>query len=96
MKYRYFVFLLPLGCEVVEKDPEGLATYSCAHQVTGTTEGGNQEVLLEGTSEIDCVFSQEKTSLMEDTCSLDQSNYVDEYEDVQCTWSCSVITECSE
>ena len=96
MKYRYLVLLLAPACEIVEKDPEGLATYSCSHQVTGTTDNGTQEVLLEGNSEIDCVLSQEKTDLMEDTCSLDQSNYVGEYEDVQCTWSCSVITECSE
>ena len=96
MKYRTLILLLLPGCELVEKYPEGLATYSCTHQVTGTGEGGEQEILLEGSSEIDCAFYQEASDLMADTCSLDESNYVDDYEDVQCTWGCSVITECSE
>ena len=95
MNYRYLLLLLATACELAEKDPEGLAIYSCSHQVTGTDADGVDQVLLESSSEIDCVLSQEKNAFMEDTCSLDQSNYINEYSDVDCTWSCYVVSECN-
>ena len=96
MNIRYLFPLIFLACELTEKDPDGPATYSCSRQVTGMDDDGVVETLLESSSEIDCVLSQEKNDLMEEACSLDQENYVNEYSGVDCSWNCFVVSTCAE
>ena len=94
MNFRYIIPLFFFACETPEKDPDGLASYSCDLEVTGTDSEGNFQTLLESSSELDCVLSQEKEDLMDEACALDQENYIGEYSGVNCDWSCSVISEC--
>lgn len=95
---RFFpLYILALSsCELAtEKDPEGPADYDCTLTITGSDEIAENQVLLESSTELSCVSSQEKMEYMEESCDLDVSNY-DDYEDVICDWSCSVITTCDE
>jgi hypothetical protein len=90
------LFITLLSCELsAEKDPEGPADYDCELTITGSDDIATDQVLLESSTELSCVFSDEKSEYMEESCSLDMSNYTD-YDDVNCDWTCSVITTCDE
>ena len=84
------------ACELsAEKDPEGLADYDCILTITGSDDIADNQILLESTSELSCILSNDKNEFMEESCALDISNY-DDYDNVSCDWSCSVITTCDE
>ena len=90
------IFPLLISCELSsEKDPEGPADYDCTLTITGSDDVEENQLLMESTSELSCVSSSEKFSLMEESCSLNISNY-DEYSNVQCDWNCTVLQLCSE
>lgn len=91
------VFAIALtACELsTEKDPEGPADYDCTLTITGSDDLADNQTLLESTSELTCVTSDEKNEFMEESCALDISNY-DDYENVNCDWSCSVLSTCEE
>ena len=96
MRVSCFLFLLLSACELsAEKDPEGPADYDCTLTITGSDDIAENQVLLESMSELSCVTSEEKNEFMEESCALDISNY-DDYNNVACDWSCSVITTCEE
>ena len=96
MRIPSFAILFLSACELVtEKDPEGPADYDCTLTITGSDDIADNQVLLESTSELSCVLSEEKNDFMEESCALDISNY-DDYDLVSCDWTCSVITTCEE
>ena len=96
MRIPFLTFLFLSACELsTEKDPEGPADYDCTLTITGSDDIADYQVLLESTSELSCVTSEEKNVFMEESCALDISNY-DDYNNVTCDWNCSVITTCEE
>ena len=95
-RFSLYVCIPLFACEPsTEKDPEGPADYNCTLTITGTDDAGINQTLIESTSELSCVSSAEKTEFMDESCSLDMSNY-SEYSDVNCDWSCSVLGTCAE
>lgn len=96
MRNLSLIILFCTACELsTEKDPEGPADYDCTLTITGSDDIAQDQVLLESTSELSCVLSDEKNEFMEESCALDISNY-DDYDFVSCDWTCSVITTCEE
>ena len=96
MRIPFLTLFVLSACELsTEKDPEGPADYDCTLTITGSDDIADNQLLLESTSELSCVTSEEKNEFMEESCALDISNY-DDYNNVLCDWSCSVITICEE
>ena len=96
MRFPYFLILSLTACELAtEKDPDGPADYDCTLTITGSDSIAEDQLLLESTSELSCILSEEKNEFMEESCALDISNY-DDYNDVTCDWFCSVISVCDE
>ena len=94
--FRILPLCIFVACEIsTEKDPEGPADYSCFITITGVDEYGSTQVLLESDTELSCYESYEKDDYMREYCDLEVENY-DAYSDVDCTWSCTPLTECSQ
>ena len=96
MRILSLITLFISACELsAEKDPEGPADYDCTLTITGSDDIAENQVLLESSSELSCVLSEDKNDFMEESCDLDISNY-DDYDNVRCDWSCTVISTCEE